>query len=133
MSDPAFERTLSFRLSTAYDCWGSRRPLRRGVQNGIWFLDATALDQPAANECEHDSAGERAQHLTALTSSGRFSATEVATLHALVVERLTIDDIAARDGCSRQAVMARLVGNSRGQGGILKKARAYFHGRAHSE
>jgi hypothetical protein len=133
MSDPAFERTLSYRLSAAYDCWGNRRTLRRGVQNGIWFLDARAIDEPAATEYEIDAAAERPQQLTALTSSGRFSATELATLHALVVERLTIDDIAARDGCSRQAVMARLVGNSRGQGGILKKARAYFHGRPHSE
>jgi hypothetical protein len=52
---------------------------------------------------------------------------EIRTLHALVVLRLTIAEIAIRDGCSRQAVLARLNGNSRGQGGIIKKAYA-FHG-----
>jgi hypothetical protein len=125
MSDPAFERTLSYRLSAAYDCWGHRRTLRRGTHNGIWFLDTTEIAEPPIRHHDNDSNTARAQRLLEFHASGQFSATELATLHALVVERLTIAEIAARDGCTRQAVMARLVGNSRGQGGILKKARTF--------
>lgn len=124
MFDPAFDRTLSYRLSAAYDCWGNRRSLRRGVRNGIWFLDSRGLDEPVADETPADVAWCRKHKLAALRSSGRFTAVELATLDALIVERLTIAEIADHHGCSRQAILARLVGNSRGQGGILKKARA---------
>jgi hypothetical protein len=122
MFDSPAERTLSYRLAAAYDCWGHRRELRCGTRGGVWFLDARALAEQRTDAPEID-ADTRCQQLAALIASGRFTATEVATLRALVVERLTIDEIAERDGCSRQAVMARLTGNSRGQGGILKKAR----------
>ena len=122
MFDSPAERTLSYRLAAAYDCWGSRRELRCGTRGGVWFLDASALAEQRT-DIPHVDADTRCQRLAALVASGRFTATEVATLQALVIERLTIDEIAERDGCSRQAVMARLTGNSRGQGGILKKAR----------
>lgn len=122
MFDSPAERTLTYRLATAYDCWGHRRPLRHGVRNGIWFLDATELDLPPGDAAQAPAC-DREQTLAALAATGRFTPTELATLHALVVEHLTIDDIAQRAGCTRQAVMARLVGNSRGQGGVLKKAR----------
>jgi hypothetical protein len=126
MPDPTFDRTLSYRLSAAYDCWGHRRSLRRGTQNGIWFLDSSGIDEPAAAEPPVDLGSSRERRLAEFRSSGRFTAIELATLHALIVERLTIAEIADRHGCSRQAILARLVGNSRGQGGILKKARAYL-------
>lgn len=123
MFDSAFDRKLTYRLSTAYDCWGHRRALRRGTQNGIWFIDAGGLDLPDTEASPVDSDAAREEGLATLVSSGRFTATELETLRALVLERLTIAEIAARHGCSRQAVLARLVGNSRGQGGIVKKAR----------
>ena len=124
MFDPSFDRILSYRLSSAYDCWGHRRSLRRGIQHGIWFLDPTGIDEPPALDTQIDTSSTREQRLADLQSSGRFSANEIATLSALIVERVRIAEIAQRDGCSRQAVVARLVGNSRRQGGILKKARA---------
>lgn len=125
MFDPGFERVLSYRLSAVHDCWGNRRQVRCGTQSGTWFLDASCLTQAAPlDDGGDDPALARQQKLTEFQQSGRFSPTELATLHALVVERLTIAEIAERDGCSRQAVMARLVGNSRAQGGIVKKARA---------
>ena len=124
MFDPSFDRILSYRLSSAYDYWGHRRSLRRGIQHGIWFLDPTGIDEPPACDTQIDTSATREQRLAEFQSSGRFSAIEIATLHALIVERLTIAEIARRDGCSRQAVVARLVWNSRRQGGILKKARA---------
>lgn len=125
MFDASFDRTLTFRLSAAADCWGRRRSLRRGIRNGVWFIDGAALDEPEPadqTEAEPHNADRHAA-LRRLTASGAFTPIEIATLHALVVERLSISEIAARDRCSRQAVMARLTGNSRGQGGILRKAR----------
>ena len=124
MFDSAFDRTLTYRLSSAYDCWGNRRTLRRGTHNGIWFIDASGIDEPTVEAPRIDPDAARARGLTELQASGRFTAIELATLHALIVERLCISEIAERHGCSRQAVLARLVGNSRGQGGLLKKARA---------
>lgn len=124
MLDSAFDRTLTYRLSSAYDCWGSRRSLRRGTRNGLWFVDVSGIDEPVVDAPHVDRGAARIRGFVELQSSGRFTATELATLHALIVERASIGDIAERHGCSRQAVLARLVGNSRGQGGILKKARA---------
>ncbi len=123
MFDSPAERFLLYRLAAAYDCWGRRRTVRRGSRNGVWFLDPTGLDQPAVEET-HASTCNREEKLAEFCASGRFTRTQLATLRALVVDRMTIDDIARRDGCSRQAVLARLVGNSRGQGGIVKKAQA---------
>lgn len=125
MFDAPFDRTLTFRLSAAADCWGRRRMLRRGIRNGVWFIDGAGLDEPQPDD-PADTAhadDDRRGALQRLIASGAFTHVETATLHALVIERLTIAEIAARDRCSRQAVMARLVGNSRGQGGILRKAR----------
>ena len=122
MFDSPAERTLTYRLNVAYDCWGHRRTLRCGTRGGIWFLDAGRLDERPREDVPAE-ADTRGRQLAALVASGKFTPIEIRTLHSLVVERLTIDEIAERDGCSRQAVMARLAGNSRGQGGILKKAR----------
>lgn len=132
MFDSSAERYLVYRLAAAHDCWGHRRAVRHGVRNGIWFLDPTGLDEPAA-EPAYAPTCNREERLAEFVASGRFTCTELATLRALVVERLTIDEIAQRDGCSRQAVLARLVGNSRGQGGILKKAQALLSSPALSD
>ena len=96
----------------------------RWTRNGIWFLDATGIDEPAVEDRPVDPGTEREQALATLQSSGRFTAIELAALRSLIVDRLTIAEIAERHGCTRQAVIARLVGNSRGQGGIVKKAQA---------
>lgn len=127
MFDPCGERTLSYRLAAAYDCWGHRRPLRCGSRGGIWFIDAGTLGEPCADEpLAPDTT--RVERLAGLVGSGRFTPTEISTLEALVTQRLTLEEIAERDGCTRQAVIARLAGNSRGQGGIVKKARALLAG-----
>ncbi len=132
MSDSPAERVLTYRLAAAYDCWGRRRDLRCGTRNGIWFIDPTALNEEPLNPREVTTP-TREDRLREFFASGRFTAIEIATLHALVVERLTIAEIAERDGCSRQAVVARLLGNSRGQGGILKKAQTLLSSDPHSE
>lgn len=118
------DRALTYRLGVAYDCWGSRRAVRRASHNGLWLVDTGNLDEPAADDHTPDTNSARERLLQVFVASGRFTQKELATLRALVLERSTLDEIAERDGCSRQAVMARLAGNSRGQGGILKKARA---------
>ena len=133
MFDSPAERTLTYRLASAYDCWGRRRSLRWASRGGVWFLDATELDQQLP-EPVPATADTRQQRLAAIVASGLFTPTELATtLRALVIERLTIEEIAQRDGCSRQAVVARLVGNSRRQGGILKKAQALLSSRLFTE
>lgn len=123
MFDSPAERILTYRLASVHDCWGHRRSLRSGTRGGVWFLDATGLDEQGPEPLPVDD-DTRPQQLAAMVASGRFTPTELATLRALVIERLTIEEVAQRDGCSRQAVLARLTGNSRGQGGILKKARS---------
>ena len=123
MFDSPAERTLTYRLASAHDCWGHRRPLRWGTRHGIWFLDATGLDEQPPDDVPA-STSSRELRLAEFTASGRFTTIELTTLRALIVDRLTINEIARRDGCSRQAVVARLVGNSKGQGGILRKARS---------
>ena len=123
MFDSPAERTLTYRLASAHDCWGHRRPLRWGMRHGVWFLDATGLDEQAPDDIPV-STFSREHRLAEFASSGRFTGIELATLHALIVDRLTINEIARRDGCSRQAVVARLIGNSKGQGGILRKGRS---------
>ncbi len=124
MSEYSLERAMSYRLASAYDCWGTRRELRAGRQHGLWLLDGAAFDLPPVDTLEEpiDAQTRRAHALAAFRASGRFTTTELSTIEA-IVDGLTLEAIAERDGCTRQAVLARIVGNSRGQGGILKKAR----------
>lgn len=124
MFDSAVDRLLSWRLGAVHECSGHRRFVRRGVRNGIWFLDTTSLDLGDVEESAEpqDLMAARARLLDVMRASGLFSAVEIDTIHALAVERLTLAEIATRDGCSRQAVVARLVGNSKGQGGAVRKA-----------
>lgn len=124
MLDSSLDRFLAFRLSTAADCWGRRRSLRSGTRNGIWFVTPSGFDQPLEDDALADPAENRAAILQRFIDSGAFTSTEIETLQALAIERLSVAELAERDGCTRQAVMARLAGNNRGQGGILKKARA---------
>ncbi len=124
MLDSSLDRFLSFRLAIAADCWGRRRSLKSGTRNGIWFVTSGEFDQPLQDDAIADPAEDRAEILQRFIDSGVFTTTEIATLQALAIERLTVAELAERDGCTRQAVMARLAGNSRGQGGILRKARA---------
>lgn len=124
MFDSPFERTLTYRRAVAHDCWGNRRALRCGVRNHVWFIDATSFDELPVIEQPEDPTPGRLSMLDDFAAAGCFTPIELATLHALAVERLTLTEIARRDGCSRQAVLARLIGNSRRQGGIVRKARA---------
>jgi len=57
-----------------------------------------------------------------LAASGILTARELSTLRRLL-DGLSFAEIAAQDGCTRQAVIARLIGNSKGQGGALRKCR----------
>jgi len=133
MFDSSLDRTLSWRLGLVYDYTGARRTVRRGTRNGIWFLDPSSLGDVPVDEPRDGPEVDgvwRVRALEALRASGVFTPIELATLHALTIEKLTIAEVATRDRCSRQAVMARLVGNSRGQGGILRKA-LRLHGLSH--
>ena len=125
MFDSSLDRTLSWRLGLVYDYSGVRRTVRRGIRNGIWYLDPTSISEAAVQDPDdglQDASARRLRALDGLHTSGLFTPLELATLRALAIEQLTIAEVATRDRCSRQAVMARLVGNSRGQGGILRKA-----------
>lgn len=124
MLDSSLDRVLAFRLATAADCWGRRRSLKSGTRNGIWFITSDSFDQPLPDNDAPEPAEDRAAILQRFIASGFFTAIEIATLQALAIERLTVAELAERDGCTRQAVMARLAGNSRGQGGIFRKAQA---------
>lgn len=124
MFDQPLDRVISWRLGLVSDLDGRRRPIRRGTRGGIWFIDPTFLDESAEADSPNN-ADSRPSVLEAMRESGLFTDVELRTLRALALERLTIAEIAARDGCSRQAVLARLTGNSKGQGGILRKARRF--------
>lgn len=91
MSDSSFDRTLSYRLSAAYDCWGNRRSLRRGIQHGIWFLDPVGIDEPAAEAAPADSDGYRQRRLEEFRSSGRFTEIDSAVDDAVVVADGQVD------------------------------------------
>jgi DNA-directed RNA polymerase specialized sigma24 family protein len=128
MFDSSLDRTIAWRLGLVCDHTGARRIVRRGIRNGIWFLDPRSLDEaPAddAREAPEPESTRRVRALEAFQTSGLFTPIELATLHALTIEKLSIGEVAKRDRCSRQAVMARLIGNSKRQGGILRKAREF--------
>lgn len=125
MFDSSFERLLSHRLGVANDCWGQRRHLRTGCRHSLWYFDPRGFDEPAPPDVPTvDHYGRREHKLASLIAAGVFTDLEIRTLRRLVLNRMSFSEIAAADGCSRQAVVARIVGNSRGQGGILKKVRA---------
>jgi hypothetical protein len=71
-------------------------------------------------------ASRRAASFDALARSGWFTQTELATIRALAFQGLTLTQYARLERCSRQAVCARLYGNSRGHGGLLRKALRFW-------
>lgn len=124
---PLSERAFHFQSASAYDCWGNRRPLRTSRRHGLWAVDAVGFDladpEPAPDRADAEACRRRA--FRAFTESRRFTARELATIDALAFGNLTITELARREGCTRQAIMARIMGNSRGQGGLLRKARGF--------
>lgn len=78
---------------------------------------------------DSQTAKDRLTRYAMLATSGLFSPTEVRTMHALAFGGLTLSQLAQCDGCSTQAIRARLQGNSKRQGGLLKKARRFWRDR----
>ena len=117
------ERAVHFRSGAAHDCWGRRRVLRRARRNGLWVILGPDLDlaTPAESRAE-ETDDVRREAYDRLVRSGSLTALQLATIHALAFERLTVQELAARDGCSRQAIAARVLGNSQGQGGAARAA-----------
>lgn len=126
--NPSSERSLAYRTGSVCDRWGNRRAVGRARRHGTWHLVIGDIDMPVVADDDNiddidDIDARRQALLITFERTGLFTATELRTLNALVVDRLEITEIARREGCSPQAVTARLVGNSRGQGGALRKAR----------
>ena len=98
----SLERALTCRLAEAYDCWGQRRAARCGSRHGIWYVDPIGWDAPASRVPAVDRDPGREAALARMTASGQFTGIELRTLRALVIERMTIAEIAKRDGCTPQ-------------------------------
>ena len=123
------ERRIHFNLSRTYDCRSLRRVLRRSRRNRLWHLSSEGFDIPERIAPGGDGGVDerRRRMFTELAGSGQFTPTQLATIQALAFERLTVRELAARQGVSRQAIAARLRGNSRHQGGILRRAGGVPH------
>jgi hypothetical protein len=114
-------------LAAVSDHAGRRHPVSLAKHNGraivvhSCFNDAgeTPVDEPDVER--GDPWMERLRRLVLFSASGRFSRIELRTIYALAIDGLSVAQIAHIDQCSRQAVLARLHGNSKGQGGLLKK------------
>ncbi len=117
-------------LARVADHDGAARQITVAKRNGRY---AIAVSAPGDNEptsaepgVADASAADRRERLERMVDSGRFTTTELRTLRCLIVEQLTILEIAARERCTRQAIVARLVGNSKGQGGLVRKADRFW-------
>jgi len=120
-------------LAMVADHDGVARQITLVKQNGRHIIGATSShrdeptnDDAVFDEADADEAAERRHRLHLLATSGRFSVTEVRTLYLLAVEHLTVAQVAAFERCTRQAIVARLVGNSKRQGGLVKKAARFW-------
>jgi len=120
-------------LAMVADHDGVARPVTPAKQNGRYIIGAPPShhDEPAnadaaSDAADADNSPERRHRLHLLATSGRFSVTEVRTLYLLAVEQLTVAQVAALERCTRQAIVARLVGNSKRQGGLVKKAARFW-------
>ena len=82
------------------------------------------LYPPPDEDDDADEHRRRRDLLDRMCRSGRLTPVEIRTLYALVVEGCSLTEIAKRDGCSRQAVVARLAGSSAGHGGVVRKLHA---------
>lgn len=114
---------MSRRRSKVYDCWGQPHRSRSVRRNGSRVYLPARLDHPVeVEQMQEDPARtsdarrdhERTAALQALQHSARFTQTEMRTLSALVVDGLSLSEIARAEGCSRQAIVARLVGSTAG-------------------
>ena len=130
----------SYPAALVYDCWGQAHRSPTVRRNGSRVSLPAPLDCPIYSEQHEEDEDDpdpdegavpdqRVLLLQALERSPRFTQVEIRTLHALVVEGLTLTQIARIEGCSRQAVVARLVGSNAGHGGVLRKVQAMsrFH------
>lgn len=118
-------------LAMVADQDGVARPITLVKQNGRYVIGASpsGVDTPTnenANPEDESDTLDRSRRFQLLATSGRFTATEVRTLYLLAVKSLTVAQVAAIERCSRQAIVARLVGNSKQQGGLLKKATRFW-------
>ena len=118
------ERSLHYRLAVAHDCWGRRRPVYSFRQHGLWHIAAPGFEIPLDDDEPGESTPDRRRRLAALEATGGLTPTQLATVRALALDGLTLSEVAAREGCSRQAIVARLVGNSKGQGGAIRRVAA---------
>ncbi len=116
------ERAHHYFRELAYDCWGTIRTLRRSRRGGLYLIDAGAFGFPDFDTARADSDGHRRVSYRRMCQSGRFTPTQLDTIRALAFERLTIAELAGRERCTRQAIVSRVLGNSRGQGGIARSA-----------
>lgn len=118
-------------LAMIADHDGTARPVTLVKHNGRHIISASPAhrDDPTNDDtapADADHGLPRHDRLHLLATSGRFSATEVRTLYLLAVERLTVAQVASIERCTRQAIVARLVGNSKRQGGLMKKAARFW-------
>ncbi len=90
------ERALVFRLA-AGTCWGTRRFVAPSLQNRLWRLDPKGFDTPLVEETTVDPHDRRVRLLHGYAKSGRLTPIEIRTLEALLLDRLTIREIADRE------------------------------------
>ncbi len=128
----------AYPAALVYDCWGQAHRSPTVRRNGSKVFLPAPHDHPTDPEQREDDDPDtddgavpdpRVLLLQALERSSRFTQVEIRTLYALIVEGLTLTQIARIDGCSRQAIVARLVGSNAGHGGVLRKVQAMsrFH------
>lgn len=117
------DRAHHYVRGLAYDCWGATRPLPRARRGGLFCADARHFGSPDSPSPTDDDG--RPQMYRGFVGSGRFTETQIRTIHALAFERLTVSELAAREHCGRQAIVARVIGNSKRQGRILRAAERF--------
>ena len=108
---------------------GTARPVTLVKHNGRHIIgvspahcDDVTNEDTVSPDADHGLPRHDRLHL--LATSGRFSATEIRTWYLLAVEQLTVAQVASIERCTQQAIVARLVGNSKRQGGVIKKGPA---------
>ena len=128
---PRSPRRYSLRsLAAVSDHSGRKIPVGFVKHNGRVAITVFPDDSHAADHGDvpaSESPVDRPALFSRFVRSGRFTPIELRTIHALAFEQITLAGLARMDGCSRQAVHARLYGNSKHQGGLLKKVRRFWH------
>jgi len=59
-------------------------------------------------------------------ASGLFTVVQLRTIRALLIDRLTLRQLARQEGTSPQAIRARIEPNRLGQGGLARKAPEFY-------